>query len=170
MMMFGRKCPVCGNRQLATRPPVNEPAWLPAAQSLICEHCCQPLLYCLGISLGVERRHADRKQLPANFLVRISGRTNQFARISNISPGGICFDMHYSAPPPSGYCLMLDLYNCNDGSSLEQLAAEIVATCEQMLDINGIKTTVYKQSARFVHLNQAQKKILFSCIQQYGIS
>lgn len=138
----------------------------------MCGHCSQPLYYCLGFSFGVERRHADRKQLPAHFLVRIAGRANpnQFARINNISKGGICFGTQYGTPPPSGSCLLLDLYNCNDGSSLEQLAAEIVATCEQVLDINGFRTTVYTQCARFIHLNQAQKKILFSCIQQYGIS
>ena len=65
---------------------------------------------------------------------------------------------------------MLDLYNCNDGSSLEQLPAEIVATTEQILDIKGVKSTVCNNSARFVDLNQAQKKVLHSCINEHGVA
>ena len=104
------------------------------------------------------------------FLIRIPGLANQYARIKNISEGGVCFAQQYNAAPITDRLIKLDLYNCNEGSSLEQLPVEVVATSEQILDINGIKTTILNTRARFVDLNQAQKKVLFSCLTQQGLS
>ena len=84
--------------------------------------------------------------------------------------GGVCFAQQYNAAPITNRLIKLDLYNCNEGSSLEQLPVEVVATSEQILDINGIKTTILNTRARFVDLNQAQKKVLFSCLTQQGLS
>ena len=53
---------------------------------------------------------------------------------------------------------------------MEPLPAKIVATSEQLLDINGIKTTVLNYCAQFVNLNQAQRKVLHTCLAQYGVS
>jgi hypothetical protein len=169
MMVFGKKCPTCGEKKLIARPPISWIAALPTAQTYACVGCLQQLIYLFPVSIGVENRHFARKRLPPFFLVRISGGTNQYARIKNISEGGICFDQHYSAAPLADRHIKLDLYNCNDGSSLEQLPAKIVASSEQILDFNGIKTTMLNMSVKFIDLNQAQKKVLLTCLTQYGL-
>jgi hypothetical protein len=168
MMVFGKKCPTCGGKRLIARPPVSRLAVLPTARAYACADCQQQMVAIFPFSIGVENRHFARKQLPSFFLVRISGNTDQYARINNISEGGLCFDQHYNATPLASHFFKLDLYNCNDGSSLEQLPAEIVATTEQLLEINGIKTTILNNCARFVNLNQAQKKVLHTCLAQHG--
>ena len=169
MITLGKKCPACGSKQLALRLPNTVPGWLPAAKSMVCERCHQPVVFALGVSVGVENRQYTRKILPPHFLVRIPGHTNRFARIRNIGEGGICFDQPSDAAPGMiERKLMLDLFNCNDGSSLEQLPTEIVASLEQFLEINGVPTVTHTNCARFVNLNQAQKKVLFTCINQYG--
>lgn len=170
MMVFGKKCPSCGGQRLAARTPVSKFAPLPTARAYACEDCRQQLVYLFPLSIGVEHRQFVRKQLPPFFLVRIPGRTSQYARIKNISEGGLCFDQHYNAAPLTSRQLELDLYNCNDGSSLEHLSAEIVSTFEQLLEINGMKTTVLNNCVRFVNLNQAQRKVLSTCLAQYGTS
>jgi hypothetical protein len=169
MMVFGKKCPACGGQQLTARPLVAKFASLPTARAYACQDCRQQLVYLFPVSIGVENRQFSRKQLPPFFLVRIPGRANtQYARIKNISEGGLCFDQHYNAPPLTSHQLDLTLYNCNDGSSLEHLSTEIVATFEQLLEVNGIKTTVLNNCARFINLNQAQRKVLSTCLAQYG--
>lgn len=168
MMVFGKKCPSCGGNRLNARPPISRLAAVPTARSYACADCHQQMVALFACSIGVEHRHYPRKRLPSFFLVRIPD-TNQYARINNISEGGLCFDLHYNAAPITNRFLRLDLYNCNDGSSLELLPAEIVATTEQLLEINGIKTTILNNCARFVNLNQAQRKVLLTCLAQYGI-
>lgn len=169
MMVFGKKCPACGGKELTARPSESRIATLPTAKAFACSSCRQPLVFLCLFSIGIENRQHARKKMPPFFLVRIPGRTHQYARIKNISEGGLCFDHQYSAGALTRRLLMLDLYNCNDGSSLERLTAEIVATSEQLLDINGIKTTVLNYCARFVNLNQAQRKVLHTCLAQYGM-
>lgn len=168
MMVLGKKCPACGGERLVAKPPVSRIATLPTARSYACADCRQQVLFLFPFSIGVENRHFARRQLPPFFLVRISSGTNQYARIKNISEGGLCFDQHYNAAPISGRFFKLDLYNCNNGASLEQLPAEIVATSEQLLEVNGVKTTILNNSARFIDLNQAQIKVLRTCLDQYG--
>lgn len=169
MMAIGKKCPACGGTKLIARQPASWAAALPLARAYACAACLQQIVYLFPVAIGVENRQFARKRLPPFFLVRISGGTNQYARIKNIGEGGLCFDQHYNAAPLTDRNVRLDLYNCNDGSSLEQLSAEIVASSEQILDVNGIKTTMLNMNAKFVDLNQAQKKVLLSCLSQYGI-
>ncbi len=169
-MVFGKRCPACGGKQLTIKPSVSRFASLPMTQAFSCRDCRQQMIFLFPFSFCIENRQHARKKLPPFFLIRISGQANRYAKIKNISEAGICFDRNYNAAPLSGGFLMLDLYNCNDGSSLEQLPAEIIATSEQLLDQNGIKATVLNNCARFVHLNQAQRKILRTCIAQYGTS
>ncbi|MDD2465038.1 MAG: PilZ domain-containing protein [Desulfobulbus sp.] len=168
MMVLGKKCPSCGGRQLLNRPPVARLAAFPTARAYACSDCQQQLIFLFPFSIGVENRHNVRKQMPPFFLVRISGSNNQYARINNLSEGGMCFQQQYNAPPLPGPRLLLDLYNCNDGSSLEQLPAEIVATNERLQEQNGHQSTNVSYSARFMHLNQAQRKVLTNCLKQYG--
>ena len=60
--------------------------------------------------------------------------------------------------PFSDSLLFLDLFNCNDGSSLEQLPAEIVATNEQFKKLNNQKTTINNDSLRFKGLSRANPR------------
>ena len=168
MMVLGKKCPACGGSQLVAKENAPRITALPGANAFMCRDCNQQILHVFGVAIGMEHRHFTRKKMPPYILVRIPGPNSQFARITNISEGGICFYQQAGADILHSQYLMLDLYNCNDGSSLEQLPAEIVATSEQILDCNGIKNTVYNKSARFVDLNQAQKKVLTSCINEHG--
>ena len=169
MMVFGKKCPACGSKRLTAHTHRLGLAALPTARAYACADCRQQMVFLFPCSFTVENRHHIRKRLPSFFLVRIPGGNNQYARIKNISEGGLCFDQHYNAAPIPNRFFTLDLYNCNDGSSLEQLPTELVATREEILEINGIKTTILNNSARFVNLSQAQKKVLTTCLVQYGI-
>ncbi len=168
MIVFGKKCPVCRGKQITARPSASRIALFPAANAFLCNDCHQQLVFLGLCSIGMEHRHYARKKLPPNFLIHISGQNDQYAKIKNISEGGICFNHHYNAAPIANRFVMLNLYNCNDGSSLEQLPTEIVTTSEQALEINGIKTKVVNNCARFVDLNQTQRKVLLTCIAQHG--
>ena len=167
MMVFGKKCPACGGGNLIARPPNSRLAALPTARSYACADCPQQIVRLFPCAIGVEQRHFPRRRLPAFFLIRIPA-TNQYARIRNISEGGLCFDLHRQAPPLPRRFFRLDLYNCNDGSSLELLPAEIVATAEQSLETNGFTTTIRNNCARFINLSQAQRKVLAGCLGRYG--
>lgn len=170
MPMLGKTCPACGHRQLSPRPTPKKPlVWLGVAQALVCDRCRQPLLYGLGVAWAVERRRAERKRLPLHFLIRIPGPVNQFATISNISQGGICFALHAAVPTAAGSRLCLDLYNCNDGSSLDGLVVEILAKREPPRALNSGGIPRIQQSARFIRLNQAQKKVVLACMEREGI-
>ena len=171
MITYTKKCPGCGSKRSAPRPPPT--SWiasLPFATTFSCQECHQQYVYVFpfSIAIAIENRRHPRSELPVYFLLRIRGPQNQYTRIANISPGGIAFTQHTQAVPAGTGFLVVDLYNCNDGSSLESLTAEVVATCEQRLDIQGRKTSLFKNSARFTHLNQAQKKVLSTCISQHG--
>lgn len=170
MIVLGKKCPSCGGRQLVKRPAATRLAAFPTSLAYTCSDCQQPFVYLFPFSIGVENRHNVRKQMPPFFLVRIDGMKKQYARINNLSEGGMCFQQQYSALPLPGPRLVLDLYNCNDGSSLELLPAEIVATNERLQQHNGHKTTNVTYSARFTHLSNAQRKVLINCLEQYGIA
>ncbi len=170
MTVFGKKCPACGGKHLLARPAVSRLATLPLVHAYTCADCQQQLIYLFPFSIEEENRKCSRKRMPPYFLVRINGNTGQYARIHNISEGGLCLHQHYHAAPLNGPRLWLDLYNCNDGSSLEQIPAEIVATNEQLTDIAGHRTTSINYSTRFMHLSQAQRKVLISCIEQHGIA
>lgn len=170
MTVFGKKCPACGGKHLLDRPAVSRLAALPFVHAYACADCHQQLLYFFPVALGEEHRKSGRKRMPPFFLVRIGGNTSQYARIHNISEGGLCFQQHAHAAPFAGPRLWLDLYNCNDGSSLEQIPAEIVATNEQLVDIAGHRTTSIRYSTRFMHLSHAQRKVLKGCIEQHGIA
>ena len=170
MMVFGKRCPACGGKKLTAKPPASRMASLPMAKTFCCGDCQQQFVFVFLFSIGIENRQHPRKKLPPFFLIRVPGRSDQYSKIKNISEGGICFgNLFNNTAAMTSRFLLLDIYNCNDGSSLEQLTAEIVGTSEQLLDINGIKTRVRNNCARFVNLNQAQKKVLFTCLSQYGM-
>ncbi|WP_448872873.1 PilZ domain-containing protein [Desulfobulbus propionicus] len=170
MRVFGKKCPACEGHNLISRPAVGRLASIPTAHTYACADCHQPLVYLLGFSIAIENRQSIRKRMPPFFLIRINGADNQYARINNISEGGLSFCQQYNAAPFSGPHLFLDLFNCNDGSSLELLPAEIVATNEQLQEHNGHKATTINYSLRFKNLSQAQRKVLSNCLHQYGLS
>ena len=167
MITFGRKCPACGSRHLVSAAGTFRPSAFPITKRCACADCGQQMVCLPGFSRTIEHRHHLRQRLPPFFLVRLPGQTARFARIRNISEDGICFVSPAEQTPPPGR-ILLDLYNCNDGSSLELLPAEIVATRESHLDSNGISTAVINSCARFTSLNRAQKKVLRACIARYG--
>ncbi|MDX9834670.1 MAG: PilZ domain-containing protein [Desulfobulbus sp.] len=167
MISFGRKCPACGSRHVVAAADTSRPAGFPGAKRFACANCGQQLICLPGLSCTIEQRHHPRRRLPPFFLVRIPGRANRFAHIHNISEGGICFASPGDAMITADH-LFLDLYNCNDGSSLERLPAEIVSNRESRREINGVNTTIITTCARFTTLNRAQKKVLDSCIVRYG--
>jgi len=167
MMVFGRKCPVCGGKNLVGRPPSSWLASLPTAQSYSCTDCRRQSVQLFFFAINVEKRQFPRKRLPPFFLVRIP-LTNQHVRIKDISEGGLCFVQHDNALPIPRHFFRLDLFNCNNGTSLEQLPAKVVATTEQIVERNGFKATVLNHRVRFGNLNQAQRKVLASCLVQYG--
>lgn len=166
MIVFGKKCPACGGKHLTAISLVSRIISLQVYQTFTCEDCRQRLVFLFPFSISMDHRLHVRKKLPPHFLIHISGCISQYARIKNISEGGICFS--HSVAPFASRFLMLDLYDCNSGASLEQLSVEIVATSEQLIDAHGTTTTMLNNCARFVNLNQAQKKILSACIAQYG--
>lgn len=167
MISFGRKCPACGSRRVVAASGSARARAFPLARRCACADCGQQMVCLPGLSRTIEHRHHPRQRLPPFFLVRLPGQTTRFARIRDLSEGGICFVSPAGQTPPPGRFL-LDLYNCNDGSSLELLSAEIVATRESHLDSDGVSTTVINSCARFTSLNRAQKKVLRACIARYG--
>lgn len=167
MITFGRKCPACASRHVVAAPGGARPGVFPLARRCACADCGQQMVCLPGFSRTIEHRHHHRRQMPPFFLVRIPGPPNRFARIRNISDDGICFVSPAEQTFPPGP-LLLDLYNCNDGSSLELLPAEIVASPVLPVEIKGIRTAALNSCARFTNLNRAQKKVLRACIARYG--
>jgi hypothetical protein len=168
MITLTKKCPHCGSKRFTPRTPSPWTALLPFIKTFSCQDCCQLFRYFFPIAVAFENRGHPRSELPINFLLRIQGLRNQYARITNISPGGLSFTHHNNLVLPDTRLLMVDLYDCNNGSSLESLQLEVVFTSEQQVDRQGTKISVFQNSARFIHLNQAQKKVLATCIQQNG--
>lgn len=168
MVTLTKKCPHCGGKRSTQRTQVPWPGSLPFFKTFFCQDCHQLFRYFFPVAIAFENREYPRSELPINFILRIRGSRNQYARIANISPGGLSFTHHNNVIPTDTRLLVVDLFDCNNGSSLESLQLEIVATCEQSLDVQGRKTSVFQKSARFIHLNQAQEKVLSTCIRQYG--
>lgn len=168
MVTLGKKCPACGGKHLIDRSSNSWLAALPTARSCVCAGCRQQIVLLFSfVAIGIEQRIFSRKQLPPFFLARIPA-INQHVRIKDISEGGLCIVQHPNAPIPNRF-FQLDLLNCSDGTSLEQITAEIIATTEQIVERCGFKIVVHNNCARFVNLNQAQRKVLTACLNQYGI-
>ncbi|MBM9537956.1 hypothetical protein [Desulfobulbus alkaliphilus] len=168
MMTLTKKCPHCGSKRFTSRSETSRTTPLSFATIFSCQECCQQFRYLFPFALAFESRVTPPSELPVNFLLRIQGTRNQYARITNISPGGLSFIHHVNVLPADTRLLVVDLYNCNDGSSLESLRIEIVASSEQELNRQGRKASIFRYSARFIHLNQAQQKVLVTCISQHG--
>ncbi len=170
MVTLWKKCPSCSKTKLAKKADGSFTATFQITKKYFCKTCYQQILFILFFSLAVENRKHPRKRFPAFFLVRIPGTENQFARINNISQGGICFSHNFKDSPFPALPPTIDLYNCNDGSSLDQLPIQLIATDEDIQ--HGIKEskTIVNNRIRFTNLNQAQKKILEACLAAYGTS
>jgi len=54
----------------------------------------------------------------------------------------------------------IDLYNCKQGTYLENIPVQVVSSRVKVKAIGGRSTTILRNGARFIHLNPAQKKIL----------
>ncbi|MCL1981218.1 MAG: PilZ domain-containing protein [Proteobacteria bacterium] len=168
MMAFGRKCPACGGKNLIDRTSTSWLATLPTVRPSACADCRQHLVLLAAFAIGSkEQRHSLRARMPPFFLIRIPA-TNQYARIQNISEGGLCFDLDHKARPLTSHLLELDIFNCSNNTTLERIPAELVSTTEQVVENKCFKTRILNNRTRFVNLNQAQRKVLATCMQQYG--
>ncbi|MBM9512121.1 PilZ domain-containing protein [Desulfogranum marinum] len=137
------------------------------ASPLVCTECGQRLTSYGLCTISAEQRRHNRFLLPASFLLRIPGDKPQFARIKNISQGGISFD-NLSCCLPAHKTLRVDIFNCNTGTGIEQLPVEIVSTPEKIQNETPVAAIQATKGARFLNLTQAQKKLLADCIQTNG--
>lgn len=168
MYTYGKKCPSCNERDLHPAAPIN--TWLsriPTCKRFICPKCHLGILYIFPFSIIKEQRSHQRHALPKNFLLRISGAVNSFARIRDISTEGVCFmhNYHNGGIPEPFY--IVDLYNCDDGTSLEGLHVKMVDTSEELHAVGETAVFNTYHRGRFTNLNQVQKKVLASCIEKF---
>ena len=167
MVCLGKRCPCCGGKKMMSR---GQNSWMERtsfAAPLVCTECGERLISYGLCTISAEQRRHNRFLLPASFLLRIPGDCPQFARIKNISQGGIRFD-NLSCSLPAHTTLRVDIFNCNTGTGIEQLPVEIIAPPEKnpaTTTGDEIQTT---KGARFLNLTQAQKKLLADCIQTNG--
>jgi|GEM_PF-934681 len=167
MVCLGKKCPACGSTQMRSR---DKRSWIEGtalASPAVCQHCGQRLITFGLCTFAAENRQHLRYALPGSLLLRLPGPPPQFARIKNISHGGICFD-NPSCCLSSKQTLRVDIYNCNNGTVIEQLPVEIISTHEETNDILPDRPPVFTKGARFLNLTQVQKKLLADCIQKNG--
>ncbi len=170
MVILGTKCPQCGERSDFT--PIKGTTWisrLPLSSRLRCNSCGKNLLSLKICTMSHDLRKHQRVRLPRTFLMKIPGKNIQYSRIENISQGGICFDCNCDVCLQHNQTLLIDLYCCDDGSLLEKLPIEILATYEQAPE--NLQTPVPKlvTGARFLELTQEQKKVLHQHITYQAI-
>lgn len=167
MVCLGKKCPACGSTQMRSR---NKRSWVEGtaiASPAVCQDCGQRLTTFGLCTFAAENRQHLRYVLPNSLLLRLPGPPPQFARIKNISYGGICFD-NLSCCLSSKQTLRVDIYNCNNGTVIEQLPVEIISTYEETDENRPDEAPVLTKGARFLNLTQVQKKLLADCIQKNG--
>lgn len=167
MVCLGKKCPCCGGKKMMNR---GQNSWVERtsfASPLVCAECGQRLISYGLCTISAEQRRHNRFLLPASFLLRIPGDKPQFARIKNISQGGISFDT-LSCCLPAHKSLRVDIFNCNTGTGIEQLPVEIIAPPENIPTSAAPARIQSTKGARFLNLTQVQKKLLADCIQTNG--
>ena len=167
MVCLGKRCPCCGGKKMMNR---GQNSWMERTSfvsPLVCAECGERLISYGLCTISAEQRRHNRFILPASFLLRIPGDNPQFARIKNISQGGISFD-NLSCCLPASKTLRVDIFNCNTGTGIEQLPVEIIAPPEKAPANATSAGTQSTKGARFLKLTQAQKKLLADCIQTNG--
>ncbi len=165
MICLGKKCPACGSTKMKTREKRSWVEGTALATPAVCKDCGQRLTTFGLCTFAAETRQHIRYRLPGFLLLRLPGPPPQFARIKNISHGGICFD-NLSSCLSSKQALRVDIYNCNNGTVIEQLPVEIISTYEKTNEKYPDAPPVLSKGARFLNLTQVQKKLLADCIQK----
>ena len=168
MYVFGRKCPRCKGRDLS---PLTLQPWMdsfPAARHYHCRTCSQDILSFFPISVLLEKRTSERFKMPNNLLIRLKGQHEQFARIHDLSENGLRFSYNYDSQKFADTALEVDLYNCEQGTSLERLPIRVLSSTFETRKIGDSPTTIVWQGACFGQLNRAQKTILKNYITTYG--
>lgn len=167
MVCLGKRCPCCGGKKMVNR---GKNSWIEGTSlvsPLVCAQCGQRLTsFGLYTKSAEQRRHA-RYQLPPSFVLRIPGEPPQFSRIHNISQNGICFS-NTNCCLAADQTLRVDIFDCNSGTVIEQLPLEIIATSPLARQESDQSSLLLTKGARFLHLTQAQKKLLAGCIQSHG--
>ena len=159
-MAFGKKCPGCRGKYILPRQNKSWPCQLPGVQYFTCSTCRQDFFYIPPCSILIDKRTNERIEPPSTLLVRIQGDQSQFAKIEDISMGGIGFSYDLDLQKFARDSFTIDLYNCKQGTLLKDLPIDVVSSRVRVKKISGEKTTILRNGARFRQLNRTQKKIL----------
>ena len=142
---------------------------LPIAKIATCRHCNRNFLSFLGANLKIEQRKHPRYKVPSTLLVRFRAAREQFAKIQNISRGGLSFSYNFDLQKLASSSLKIDIYNCEQGTYLENLPIRILANRIMIQKVGDKSTTIMKNAAQFESLNRVQRKLLDEFIQRYAI-
>jgi hypothetical protein len=170
MFTFGKKCPRCGSMAIVPKNGTQGHMGAFALGRYLCRDCRQSISHRLFFSYTEDQRRWQRHRLPSTFVIRIHDHQDQYARIADISASGIGFFSGMGGESLAGKRVLVDLFNCDDGTSLEQLSVEILASRIDHLDANPGYRSVVLNRARFTQLNQAQVKVLNNCISRYSLA
>ncbi|PIE56728.1 MAG: hypothetical protein CSA34_01805 [Desulfobulbus propionicus] len=166
MIVFGKKCPQCG--KTALKKQENSTAGREKNGRYLCDICHRSIRYRWPCSFDDDQRREPRHALPTKFLMRIHDTQPHYGRITNISRGGVGFLCKADTDLSPGALLEVDLYNCENGRSLEKLPAKIVSTKIQGNKEVQDSRQSRRSSASFLELNDDQQELLDLCIKEHG--
>ena len=141
---------------------------LPGMQHLCCSDCGQDFYFFAGCSILHDKRAGTRLQPPNTLLVRFREKEQKFAQIEDITTEGIGFSYNLDQQKFVRDRFSIDLYNCKQGTSLEDLPIQVVSTKVSVEQIAGQPTTILRNGAYFVDLSRTQKKLLQQFIEKSG--
>ena len=167
-IILGKKCPRCKTANFSS---VSRKSWLcstPGVQHLSCSDCGQDFYFFIGCSILHDKRTSKRLQPPNTLLVRFREKEQKFAQIEDISTEGIGFSYNLDQQKFVRDRFSIDLYNCKQGTSLEDLPVQVVSTKVSVEQISGQPTTILRNGAYFADLSRTQKKLLKHFIEESG--
>ena len=162
-------CPYCRSHNFKTVPLKGWMRILPVAKMAHCRHCKRNFLSFLIFTSPIEQRKSPRYQVPNTLLVRFRAAREQFAKIQNISSGGLNFSYNFDLQKLSSSSLNIDIYNCEQGTYLENLPVRILSNRIVIQKMGDKSTTIMKNAAQFERLNRVQYKLLEDFIDRYAI-
>lgn len=165
---FGKKCPRCGATNYF---PLHKKGWflqLPGVRYYTCSDCHHDFCFIPPCSVLINKRTSERIKPPNTLLVRFNGQQQQFAKIEDISLEGIGFSYDLDQQKFAEEIFTIDLYNCKQGTSLQNLPIQVVTTRVAVREISGKRTTILRSGARFGYLTNTQKKILTNFVESFN--
>ncbi len=118
--------------------------------------------------MPIEQRKSPRYKVPNTLLVRFRAAREQFAKIQNISSGGLSFSYNFDLQKLSSNTLNIDIYNCEQGTYLENLPIRILSNRIVTQKVGDKATTIMNNAAQFERLNRVQLKLLEDFIHRYA--